>query len=404
VKAHLAAICLVILLAGSVCASAEDPPRVMRVDGRSFSGSLVSLSKAEAVFRTDTGSRSVPLTQLWSIRFDDSDDVMSQPGRTVIALAGAKGQWLAAGKLTVQGGKITVDSGLLGRAVIDMSAARAIYLPRRSQLPASCRKRHLEMRLPPASHDYLVAEDAKGNWVPAAGVLKSIADGKVRFEYEGEVRTIAVSAVRAIELARMVREADPPIGYLVGRDGSTVGFTSLGLAGASLSLAADGLSAKAVDLAAVAEIRFVSDRSAYLSELEPVKVVQVGLFDVAFSYRRDRSTAGSPLRVGGVTYAKGLGLHSRCELAYDLAGEYATFAAVAGIDDAAAGRGNAELRVLGDGKELIKPVKLLGRGEPVPVRCDVAGVKHLTLLVDFGDDRVDVGDHVSLAEARLIKP
>ena len=33
---------------------------------------------------------------------------------------------------------------------------------------------------------------------------------------------------------------------------------------------------------------------------------------------------------------------------------------------------------------------------------DVKGVKTMTILVDFGED-LDVGDHVDLADAKLIK-
>ena len=162
--------------------------------------------------------------------------------------------------------------------------------------------------------------------------------------------------------------------------------------------------AKRVALAAVAEICFESERFVHLSDLTPSKVVQAGLFDTALRFRRDRSSAGTPIRLGGAAYAKGLGLHSRCELTYGVAGEYVTFAAVAGIDAAADRRGNATLKVLGDGKELIKPVKLVGGAPPVPVRCDLSGIKQLTILVDFGDDGIDVGDHVDLADARLVKP
>jgi hypothetical protein len=158
-----------------------------------------------------------------------------------------------------------------------------------------------------------------------------------------------------------------------------------------------------VNLSAVAEIRFHSDRFVYLADLKPAKVLEAGMFDVTFPFRLNRSSAGGPIRLGGVTYAHGLGLHSRCELRYDLAGGYATLAATAGIDAAGGHRGNATLRILGDGKELFSPVRLAGGDRPLAIRCSVAGVKELTIIADYGDDGIDVGDHVDLAEARLIK-
>ena len=402
-KPRLTAICLAILYSVVAAAGPEPAPEVTAADGRSFSGRLVSLSKAEAVFQTDTGRRTMPLAELWSIRLGDSEKLMWQPGQKVVVLAGEREQWLSAGRLAVKDDKITVENKLLGQVELEMSAVRAMYLPRPGQSPDYCRKRHLEMKLPAAGTDYLVAEDAKGNWVPVAGVLKSISAEKVLFEFEGVDRTVDINLVRVIELARIAKAPSGLAGYLVGRDGTTVGFASLSLAGSSLSTQAGAVSAKAVQLSALAEIRFTSDRCVHLSDLAPAKVVQDGLFDVAFGYRSDRSTAGGPIRLGGTTYSKGLGLHSRCEISYDLQAQYAGFAAVAGIDDAI-GWGNAQLKILGDGKELIKPLKLVAKAKPVPISCDVTGVKVLSLVVDFGDDGVDVGDHVSLAEARLIKP
>ena len=403
-KAAVATTCLS-LLAGAISpAGAKDLPKVLTVDGESFAGELTSIARGEAIFRTPAGSRSVPLAALWSVRFAGREDLMTRPGKQVIALAGEGRQRLAIRRLSIREGKISASTTLLGDVGIEMSAIAAIYLPRTDQLPQTCRRRHLEMKLPPASHDYLVAQDRSGNWVPVPGVLKSIAARRVGFEFEGKDRQIDLGAVRAIELARMAGERASPGGYLVGRDGSVVGFRSVRMAGSALSLEIEGIEAKPVGLHAVAEIRFVSDRCVHLSALTPSKVAQAGLFDVAFGFRRDRSTAGGPLSVGQVRYAKGIGLHSRCALTYSLGGEYATFAATAGIDDGATRRGNATLRLIGDGKDLLKPVKLVGGTAPVAVRCDLSGVKELTIRVDFGDDHVDVGDHVSLAEARLIKP
>ena len=253
--------------------------------------------------------------------------------------------------------------------------------------------------------DLLVAEDKKGKWVPVPGVLKALGGPKVTFAFGGQDRTIDLASVHVIQLARVPASASASaMGRLLGRDGSVVPFAAVSVAGSRMSLTAPGLQAGSANLSEVAEIKFGAQRCVYLSDLSPAKVTQVGLFDVAFPVRHDRSAAGGPIRLGGQSYAKGLGLHSRCELSYDLGGKFATFAATAGIDAAGGNRGNATLEILGDGRGLIKPLALAAGDKPADVRCGVAGVKTLTILVDFGPDGVDVGDHVSLAEARLIKP
>ncbi len=349
------------------------------------------------------GARKVPVRDLWRLRFvRQQDELMNRPGRKVITLVG--GGMVGADSIGMSGNRITAKSELLGEVAFEMSSVATIYLPRRSRRAAGLKKRCEEISLRSGKQDCLVAEDAKGNWIPVPGVLKAIEPEKVTFRFEEADRTIGMEFVRVIKLAHVSQKPVSPAGRIIGRDGSVVDFTSLEFARSKLTMTAAGLTAGAVNFSAVAEIRFRSDRFVYLSDLKPAKVVQAGLFgDVIFPWRRDRSSTGGPLRIGKKTYAKGLGMHSRCELTYDLGGEFALFAAAAGIDNAGGKRGAATLKILGDGKELVKPVNLSGGKEALPIRCDVTGVKKLTIVVEFGKDGIDVGDHVTLGEARLIK-
>ena len=75
----------------------------------------------------------------------------------------------------------------------------------------------------------------------------------------------------------------------------------------------------------------------------------------------------------------------------------------AGIDDSVRPAGRASLVLLGDGKPLAEPFLLTGKDEPVGIRVSVEGVKKLTVRVEFGPDKLDVGDLVDLVEPRLIK-
>jgi len=79
------------------------------------------------------------------------------------------------------------------------------------------------------------------------------------------------------------------------------------------------------------------------------------------------------------------------------------FVTMAGIDDAVRPRGDAALTVLGDGKELLAPLRLRGQDAAKRVRVEVEGVKRLVVRVGFGEDGLDVADHVDLADARLIR-
>jgi len=379
--------------------------RVTGLDGSGFVARLLSIDKSKAVFSTPAGRRSVPCRDLLRIKFADPADAMDTPGQGLLFLAEGRGL-LAIETLSVRDGRVTVTSRLLGAASLPLAAVATIYLPRKDQLPAALKKIHQAIELPRANKDFLFAEDKKRNLIPMPGILKSIAAGKVTFQVGAKDEAAPLTSVRVLQLARVASQAGAPGGYLIGRDGSTVPFGSASLSAGKKTIAIGGgaIRADAAPLSALAEVRFASDRCVWLSDLKPDKVNQAGLFDLYFPYRRDRSTAGRPIRLGGATYPKGLGLHSRCELTYTVGAAYESLSALAGIAPAGGKRGNALLKVLGDGKDLIEPIKLLGGAAPIPVRCKLAGVKTLTVLVDFGDDGTDVGDHVNLAEARLIKP
>ncbi len=101
-------------------------------------------------------------------------------------------------------------------------------------------------------------------------------------------------------------------------------------------------------------------------------------------------------------YQRGLAVHSRCALTYDLDGQYSTFEAVVGFDDAAKGLGRVDCRVFADGKEIYANPDLKASGPPVALKLAVAGAEQLRLLVDFGRGQ-DTGDRVIWANARLYR-
>ncbi len=85
-------------------------------------------------------------------------------------------------------------------------------------------------------------------------------------------------------------------------------------------------------LALVARLDYTKDKLAFLSDLEPVKVVEKSSFDRIDHYRRDKNLDDTPLRLGGKNHPKGLALHAYTELVYDLDGKYKEFKALLGVD------------------------------------------------------------------------
>ncbi len=152
----------------------------------------------------------------------------------------------------------------------------------------------------------------------------------------------------------------------------------------------------------IATLDFESSRIVYLSDLSPMINESTGLLTESTPARFDRSASDGPISLSGRVYRKGIGVHARSVLEYEAAGQYETFAATIGIDDAVRPRGLVSFQVLGDGRELFNSGPISGRDEARPVSIDLSGVRLLTLIVDFADG-LDLSDHADWADARLIK-
>ncbi|ONI84668.1 alpha-glucosidase [Saccharothrix sp. ALI-22-I] len=109
---------------------------------------------------------------------------------------------------------------------------------------------------------------------------------------------------------------------------------------------------------------------------------------------------GNPLTIGGVVYAKGIGVHAPFELSVYLGRECATLTAVIGLDDETTSPGSVVFQVFGDDRPLYDSGVLHGTDPARSISVDTTGVRMLSLRVtDGGDDRNF--DHADWADARL---
>jgi alpha-galactosidase len=122
--------------------------------------------------------------------------------------------------------------------------------------------------------------------------------------------------------------------------------------------------------------------------------------------RRDTNYYGRPIRIAGKTFPKGVWTHSfndaaPADVVLDIAGKgFATFAAEAGVEDAANG-GSVQFQVLVDGQmKAESPVMRAGAAHSF--RVEVGGAKQTTLRVLNGGDGFGC-DHAAWGIARFIK-
>ena len=249
------------------------------------------------------------------------------------------------------------------------------------------------------------------------GSVESLAEGKVAFRSAHlGLLDVTFDRLTAIDFAA---EGAAPKTTLKGvlavvhcDDGTSVPGRVGPLLGGKLTVRTHFGPALALDLARLLRIEFRGGRLTYLSDLEPVSVKETPALGDPFPYRvyrRDRSVDGYPLTIGARTYRKGLGVHARCELVYALDGAYSRFMADAGINEKMADgleigdRGNVDVRVLVDGVVKFERKGITGRDDPVKVEVAVEKARRLTLVVDFGADKLDICDQLDWGNARLIR-
>jgi hypothetical protein len=244
------------------------------------------------------------------------------------------------------------------------------------------------------------------------GVLTGLDDRTVRMDVSRKRVTTGRDKVAAValstDLANRLRPKGP-YARLVLADGTRVSVTRPASAdGTTLTGTTLFGAAVRIPLVRVVALDVFQGPAVFLSDLKPRSFEEDRFLDLSWPLVNDGSVDGRDLRLGGGTYARGLGMHSAARVTYDLGGAYRRFEALVGIDDEAgddqAGRqGSARIRVLADGKPVAGTEREVNaRTGPVAVRADVTVVRKLTLVVDFGD-RGNVQDRVDWADARLVK-
>lgn len=374
---------------------------VSTIDMQSFTGAGVTVSADKVELTVGDKKESLARADVAEIILRKADDLMGVKGQAVL-LTDANGQ-LAVSDLTGASSKLTFGNKLLGKTEMSLDAARTIILPDARLSPLEVQQRVAELKLEVGTQDMIVVAKSDQDWPMYEGSLKTIDAQSVTFSIDGANHGFAIGTARSILLAALAGAKKATGGVLTGADGSMVGFDTLTMDKDNVEIDSPIFGKKKLARADVAAIRFFSDRVVNLGDVKPASVKEVGFFEKSFPHRVNRCVSGSPLTLGGQVFATGLGLHSQCELVYKIDGAYATFAATIGIDDAVKPAGDATITFLGDGKELEKPIRLTGKDKPQVIRVKLKDVKEFTIRVDFGEDKIDVSDHVDLGGAKFIK-
>ena len=247
------------------------------------------------------------------------------------------------------------------------------------------------------------------------GVVGSLNDVTLQFQLDGDDIAVKREKVFGLIFSKRESSAKKAIAKLDLISGDRLAVKQVGWNGTTWKVRlVTGLE---MDVAPelFQSLDYSISKITYLSDLEPRIVKHTPYFDIpdfhVFDYRRDKDFDGNRIGLGQKSYAKGLAIHSRTQLKYRLGGDYRRFQTVMGIGDEIH-RGDVDVVLRADDKIVFSgSAKASEAGEKGAVRrpppqildIDVTGVVELEIFVDFGSDKVDIGDRLYLANARLVR-
>ena len=388
------------------CRSPAQTANVVQVEARLLSGEtlpgqLVSVNEKEAVFQSGKDRITIALSELLSITFSANGSktpvAADAPRSEVCLLDGTK---LLAQKFSLKqkqvecqlfnGQTVSVPLNRLHWVLVTAQDGKA-----REELQQALAKKHAQDVV------LLLSRDGQAINTFLGVVLGGDEQGaRLNFRLDDDVVPIDVARLRGLVLAQRDRTGSSDGVRVLDRFGNAWLAAEITWEANRLRLrTGDGLTAE-LTFDQLASVDFSQGRLVYLSDLEPLRVEEKPLLADVWRFRRDRNLSGGPISLGQKVYSKGITVHSRTVLEYEVTG-YREFRCVLGVEDSVNASAQAVVRIEGDGRELFHATIRTG-DKPREVRLNLENVERLRLVVDYGDD-LDLGDHVAFAEARLLK-
>ncbi|HVT29955.1 MAG TPA: NPCBM/NEW2 domain-containing protein [Lacipirellulaceae bacterium] len=396
------------------------------LDGSTTHGELREWNNKEVVIATPAGDRHIDTGQLISLRWQPTPASPATSDNNTGFVELTDGSILPIKSIQIEQSKATVTLASPTKA-----AENNLVLPS-NQLAAVCfrglgpplAKQWDEIRHLNTANDVLAVLKKDGKSLDyVEGVIGDVSADKIDFKLEGEMQHVDRAKIAGAVYHRLDHSAqEKPRATLQGRSGVRLNAARVELKDSLLDVTTSAGTQLRWPLDDISLADFSAGKLLYLSDIEPASedwTPLIGLpaaATIASTYgrpRRDRSAYGGPLALAmkqGETAAaqaatrsfnKGLALHSRTEVIYRLPPGFRRFIALAGIDPATSTVGNAQLIISADDHVLLN-TNIAGDQPPHPIQLDIANVKRLKIVVDYGQN-LDTGDWLNLCDARIVK-
>ncbi len=352
--------------------------------------------------------QSVRLDHVIAIRFLGRDPLLIQTGTQEF-------RFVAGGRLRGQimhndGDQLVVQTAMAGEVRLNMAHLKGFVALPLIGFSGSKAEELVESMSERQSSAIDMVLDRRGATYP--GVVRRLNRTQLDLDHEEllqvvPIRILYLAGVRLAEAGR--QQPSQQVGALQvrlrGRDDSSIQgvLEKIHLGRWYLRPAWDPQGTLAVAVEEIASVQVLGARVQYLSQLDPIKVVETTILAPAQPFRMDQSSQGDAISIAGKRYPWGIGVHADSELTFRVDGQFREFHADVGIDSRQRDRGSVVFSVHGDGKELFASSVVTGREpRPLVISTSIAGVKLLTLKVTNAGD-LDLGDTANWGSARVVR-
>ena len=401
--------------------------RVTTLGGEQAQGELAEINANRLKILTGDSDLTVPLSDVVTVVIEGPHEQPSVPSAWLRLMDGSR---LALARFTMKSADIQAVFAVPGQVRLDRRAVRAVrWLDEESarldrDFQARTLQRWEELCAAAVTADRVVIRRAPPDQQGAVtlralnGVIHAVDEHSINFEFRGKrldvTRRNKVNGLIFYQPAFDVDSTE--LCQVVDLAGSVLRVRALSSATGQEPLRVETVSGATVELpwSAIRQIDFSKGKIVYLSDLEPESVEWTPLIGAGhiehllarlYTPRRDQGFNAQPLHleINGKqrTFAKGLALHSRTEIAYRLNGDFRRFQALAGLNPQLGSRGHVQLTIFGDDAQIFES-EVRGGTEPLTLDVDITGVRRLRILVDYGDN-LDVADHLFLCDGKVTK-
>ena len=379
-------------------AAFADAPQVevSTISGTTHTGTLQAIDAGNWTLIIDGKPIELPAAAVLEARLTGDPPVLAmKPPHEVTLLDGTR---LSAAQVAIAGDGVTVTSPTAGELRLPRKSLSSIRLV---ESPSTVYAAWLALQKRERRQDMLIVQ--KGETLDfVEGVIGNISAESVTLLLDGEGVDVPREKVFGIVFYNRDTASAKAEGVVELTNGDRLTVTGLTAAADSLKLTLTSGSDVVIPVSSMRSIDYSFGKLTWLSSLEPRDLKREFRFiEPADAMRNDRDLSGKSLRLGDRIFSRGVSVRSKTQLRYRLNGDYTRFQCWAGIQQGFSG--DVRLTISVDGvkafDELVKPTDEEARR----IDLETSGRFNLEILVDYGSVESDIGDHLTLGDARLLR-